>query len=242
MTAPATLAAWALVLPARLAGSLSPLRLVPGLEIAVVADSLWLRGRGGDAGVELRLMTLPAQERYAWLEDDALRPVGSRLVTARLPAAEWRQLRHWLQVTLPVAALPATTTAQVALSLAAAEVVQPVNALETTIDLWAGWAAAAPAVRLKPLRFVASAAGRVLVLGAPPPSIPGRAMVESDGIVVPAGYGWQPAVSAATVRRAFGAAADTLVFWEPGGAQLLRHELFVPATRAGARATREAAR
>jgi len=225
-----------------LADTLHPLRLAPGLEVAVVDDALWVRGRGGDAALSLRLMAVPAQARYTWPEGEALRPVGSRLATARMPKTEWQLLRQWLQVTLPMAALPPPPPVPLALALVTAVEMQPANAFETTVERWAEWTNTAPAVRLKPLRVVASASGRVLVLGAPSPSIPGRAMVESDGIVVPAGYQWRPAVSATTVRRAFGAAAGTLIFWEPTGAQLLSSELIAAATRAGARAMREAGR
>jgi len=236
MTSGSATLAWALVLPATHTAALARLRLSEGVEIAAEGDRLWLRGRSCPPELAALLVALPTERRYEWLDGDTLRPLGSRLVTARLPAIAWQTLRLWLPVALPSPVRAALSVPRAALRLVATTQTGAVNARLTRAEPWARWAEEAPQVRLKPLRFAADQSGRVLVLGSPPPSVPGRPLVECEGVLVPAGCAWTPAVSPRVVRHAFGAGPGTLLWWDETGGQLLGQELFVPASRAGARA------
>lgn len=229
--------AWAVVMPVESGATLGPLRLVPELEITETEDSLWLRSHTSDATLEALLAALPASQRFVWMDGNLLRPRGSRFATAQLPDTGWLPLSKWFSVTLPRTALPAGPSHHSKLTLIPSNVPKEINAIVTTVPLWAAWAVNAPAVRLTPLRFAASVTGRVIVVGTPSPSLSGRPMTEIDGVIVPAGMTWSPVVSPLTVRQAIGAGKDELILWDEAGVQLLSEELFVPASRSAARAT-----
>lgn len=233
------ISAWALTLPVTSADALVPLRLCAGVEIGAQDGLLWLRGQACDPALANRLAALPASRRYAWLEGDRLQPRGSYLATDRLPAVTWQPLSAWLRVSLPVATLPGATDRKARLALVPSSVSQQANAIHTDLETWAAWARQAPLVRLKSLRFAASTDGSVLILGTPPPSLPGQALVEKHGIVIPAGLEWAPQISAVSLRRLLGAGPEAVVYWDDRGVRLLGVELFVAASRASARATLE---
>ena len=208
-----------------------------GIEVGVDSDSLWLRGRIHSESLDALLRALPALHRYHWEKDDALRPLDSRLASGRFPGVSWQSLRTWLLVTLPVAQFPVLKPPSVAVRLVASGDMQPANASLVPLATWVTWAQTAPELRLKPLRFATAMNGCCLVLGAPLPSIPGRLFVAGEGIVIPAGSAWFPAVSALTLRRLFGTPDQDIVLWDEDGIRHLSSELIVPASRANARAT-----
>lgn len=232
--------AWALRLPAGDVHAVAPLRLSEGIEIGEAEGALWLRGRKADEALAAKLRALPAAARYTWVtEGDRLRPVGALLAAERLPATEWRPLRTWWSVVLPPARLPAEPPRS-GLTLVPSHAARVANAAVLPLAPWLDWMLTAPELRLARLRFAATPGGRCLVLGAPPPSLPCSACVEENGVVVPAGLAWQPAVSTKTLRRVLGAAEDAVIFWDAAGVHVLGAELFVPASRGAARATRAA--
>jgi len=230
-------AAWAIQLSSNHGALLGALRLVNGIEVGLDSNSLWLRSRARDESLDALLRALPAMHRFDWEKEDVLRPVGSRLASARFPEVNWQPLRAWLQVTFPVAQLPAVKPFPVAMRLVPSGAMQPANAALVPLANWVAWAESAPELRLRPLRFATAMDGCCLVLGAPLPSIPGRLFVERDGVVIPAGVAWSPAVSALTLRRLFGAPDQNIVLWDEAGIRHLSPELIVPASRANARAT-----
>lgn len=239
---PPAATAWALRLPARDAGALARLRLFAGVEIGETADGaeIWLRGGGAEAGLAEALRAVPATARYTQMADGRLRPFGALLAVERLPELAWQPLRAWLRVAPPVARLPAGVPPPVRLVLTASHDARAANAALVPLGAWLDWMLAAPALRIARLRFAASADGRALVLGAPLPALPCRACVEEAGVVVPAGLAWQPAVSAGVVRRTLRVPDGAVVLWDETGMRVLAAELFVPASRGAARATRAA--
>lgn len=229
--------AWALVLPLQQADALASLRLLPGLEVAAFQDRLWLRGTRRDQALDVLLDTLPATHRFHWVEGQRLQPLGSRLATDCLPDVTWQPLQQWLRISLQCTSLPPPPPAPHLLQLVRSIQSQQPNAILCKLQDWTEWCVKAPAVRMNPLRFAASAHGKALILGAPPPSLPGRFLVEEQGVVVPAGLSWDPPVSPVTVRRVAGAGEGNVLFWDERGLQVLVGELFVAASRAAARAT-----
>ncbi len=225
---------WAIVVDIQFVDTLFPLRLFEHIEIAEAGDKLWLRGRHSTAAVSTILNAIPVSERFSWLSEDKLRPANSRFATARFPEGNWQLLSKWLQVALPLAALPATVRTKQGLQLLASAYCEEANALLTRTEVWAKWAAQAPAIRLKPLKFAASDNNRSLVLGLPLPPIAGQRMLAKDGIVTPAGTTWSPHVSSVTVREVLGVGSETCVLWEQSAVHILPGELFVPASRAAA--------
>src|SRR5262245_57901329 len=112
--------------------------------------------------------------------------------------------------------------------------------LETGLDLLLQYALAAPQWRIDRWSFAASGL-RVLVRGLPLPPLPGIHWVEMEGICVPAGRAWSPAVEPAVVRQ--------LLALEPGELALLREDGawdrvssddWVRASRSALRRTQEA--
>jgi hypothetical protein len=234
---------WAIRLARRDAAAFAPLRLRTGLEIGEAADSLWLRGPAGESELELELRKLPAEFRSEWLPDGRLRPLESRIPSLVLPALRWEPLRKWLAVELPAANWPGERGDPVSLRLARSAEEAPANVLRTRLVDWLEFAQSAAEVRLQRLTFAVSAERQVLVRGTPLPPLAGERFVERAGIAVPAGLGWQPAVSVEVIRRVLGVAEGGFVLWEPDNTVTRLHpEQFVAATRRAVRATAEAFR
>ena len=231
---------WAVSLPRAAAAEACALRLEAGVELGEAPDAVWLRGRGEDEGLQRRLKTLPAEDRFVWLADGRLRPEGSRLATAGMPELAWAPIATWARLETPPARLPAGLPVRAGLRLVPAHAGGASNALLLEFAVWRDWALAAPAVRLERLVFAASGGGKVLVRGTPPPAAPGRHLVEKDGVILPAGFGCEPAVSATAIRRVCDAGEGEVVLWDEDGIRVLGRELFVPATRATVRATARA--
>jgi hypothetical protein len=231
---------WAISMDEKDASSLASLRLVPGIEVALAGSVVWLRGRATDESTSPKLAALPVRKRYEWLEPDLLRQLGHRIPSERLPAASWGPLREWLQVRIPVAALPAGLPATVPLRLIRSTEERQADLLLTTIELFRRFSTDAAQVRLERLRFAASADGRVLVKGTPLPPLPGQRFVLYQGVAVPAGFAWQPAVSAEVVIQRFNVSGDALVLWNADDTiTRLHQEQLIPVTRSAVRKTAE---
>jgi len=223
--------------------TLAPLRLTPSIEVAESQDDIWLRGNAGDEKLSRALQTLPAFGRFERLADGRLRSVESRIPGQSLPALQWIPIAQWLQVILPSSALPGHGLERVGLSLVRSAEERPANVLRANFESWRQFALQASEIRLRPLRFALSDSGLVLIWGAPLPPISGRRFVEQEGIAVPAGFFWQPAVCPGVLRQVFQMGEDSLVIWEEDNSCVHLHpEQFVSATRAGVRATADALR
>jgi hypothetical protein len=234
--------AWALRLATHDAASLAAIRLRPGVEVAQGPDSLWVRGQGTeDAAFNRTLRSLPATERYEWLPNDRLRSIESRIPSASLPPLQWQPLPRWFRLEFPSCGLPTEAPRPTSLRLIRSTTEQASNVLLTTFRAWAGFALETAEIRLKQLRFAVSENAEALVWGVPLPAIPGRRFVEQNGIAVPTGFTWRPAVSAPVIRQVFRVAEDALVLWHLDGSITNIHpEQFVTATRGAIRETAQA--
>lgn len=231
---------WVIVSSLQFLDALMALRLAEHVEIALTDRDVWIRSRNNDPKLLSLVESMPASQRFSWTADNLLCPTGSRLPTGRFPEVDWHPFSRWLNVALPTAVLPTGVETKCNLTLVASERGKEANALLASSDIWFEWASIAPALRLRPLKFAASFGGRVLILGQPLPPVPGTRLVDDQGIVVPAGFTWRPAVSPSTLRELLGVGQQIHVLWDEHGVQLLADELFVTASRASARATREA--
>ena len=233
--------AWAIQLPREDAGALAALRLTPGIEVAETSAHVWARGRAADETLARALKALPALERFEWLPPDRLRPLESRIAAASFPALLWGPIAKWSRLQPSPAALTADPPSRTRLQLVRTSRELPANLLLTDFAAWSQFVLGAGAARLAPLRFALNADGRVLVAGEPLPPLRGRRFVEQEQIATPAGFTWQPAVSVEVVKRLFNVGGDALVVWESDDSLLRLHsEQWVPATRAGVRATADA--
>lgn len=228
---------WAIKLPRAASAGVFGLRLNVGVEVGETEETIWLRGLAGDAALRRRLLMLPALGRYVWDGEEKLRPEGSRLATERMPELPWAPILAWAKIEAPVARLPASVAERAVLRLVpATETGGASNALWLEFAVWRDWALSAPVARLERLVFAASGES-ALVRGTPLPAAPGRHLVETDGVLIPAGLACAPAVSAGVLRRVWGVGEGDVVLWDEAGARVLGRELFVPATRANVRAT-----
>jgi len=230
--------AWAICIGVEDGSALAPLRLVSGIEIAVVGVEIWLRGRALDDATAARLSALPGRGRFEWIGSDQLRRLDHRIPSERLPTASWQPLSEWLRVGLPVVALPAKLPATVSLRLVRSVHERDPDLLLTTLEEFHRFILEAASVRLERLRFAASDDSRVLVHGTPLPPLPGQRFVLHQRVAVPAGFTWQPAVSAEVVAHRFGVSGDALVLWnEDDTITRLHTEQLIPVTRSGVVAT-----
>jgi len=232
---------WAITLATEDASALAALRLVAGIDVAETASELWLRGQPGDETLAAKLSGLPARARYELLAANQLRKLGQRVPSARLPDLRWQPLNTWLQLEMPVAGLPAISPSPLPLQLVRSGDECEPQLLLTTLEKFKRFTTQTAQVRLARLQFAAAPDGRVLVRGTPLPPLPGRRLVLHHGVAVPAGFAWQPAVSAEVLARCLGVSGDALVLWNEDGTITPVHgEQFIPVTRSAVRATAQA--
>ncbi len=220
---------------ARLAKTLAPLRLVPGIELLRERDTHWLRGPDQpDPSIDAALRAL-AGDRFTIRDDAQLVPSGARVPRGSLPTGHWKPLCEWLGVVLPDLAYAAAVTERVDLRLVRGGSACEANVLLTTPAHWKHYASGAAQIRLQGLRFAASA-DEVIVHGTPLPPLPGLRLVARDGVAVPAGWTWEPPVDPAVLRVVFAIADGDLAIWRSTEQWThLRQADFVHATRSAAR-------
>jgi hypothetical protein len=231
---------WVIRVALENAAAVARLRLVSGIEVGETADAVWLRGKPGDDSLARELSLLPAEARYEELPDRRLRLVTRHIPSASLPSVRWQPVGAWVRLEVPPAAMPAFNIEPVPLRLVRSAAERDSEVLLTALTNWAEFVSKAGPIRLGHLKFAANSSGKSLVRGIPLPSIPGQRFVVHSGLAVPAGFAWQPAVSAEVAVRLFNVAPDALVLWQEDGAIMRLHtEQFVPATWSAVRATME---
>ncbi|HEY1065545.1 MAG TPA: hypothetical protein VGE52_05535, partial [Pirellulales bacterium] len=242
------------------------LRLVPGIEAALVAPltsshvgQLWLRGRHWDESLQQQVARLPADARYTVAGDGQLTPLGARVPNAYLPQTTWKPLTELARLKLQTAGLAGRGIEGSRLRLVPSSDERAAGALLASARDWAEYAKRAPEVRLDRLAFAAASDDRVLIWGQPLPSIPGQRLTESDGVFVPCGYAFAPAIDAKLVRRVLNLPPEDLALFlvpiaeatsalvdaegqpsdspEQSGWERVPRDAFVRATRAAVRAT-----
>jgi hypothetical protein len=199
-----------------------------------------LRGDAIDEQLSVQLRSIPGATRFDVLADQQLIEVGQRVPQGRLPELDWEPLPDWLRISLPEAGWPGRFARLTPVRLVRSSVVSQIGLLVTTLDAWLAWADHAPRVRLDPLRFAADGEGRVAIHGCPLPPLSGERFTFADGIAVPAGWTWTPAVDADTLRDACGLGPGDVALLSPQGSwELIKSDQFVRASRSAVRATVE---
>lgn len=228
---------WALRLDASRAPGAAALRLKPGIEACESGGDVWLRGPDGGEELALELRRLPGADRYDVLEGGVLRSPGKRVPAGKLPEGPWVAAPAWAQAAPQAGSLPAELTQRVNARLERGGEERPANLLRAPLAAFAAWAAAAPALRLRPLAFAASGA-EALVRGEPLPPLAGTPYAEDGGIAVPCGWTLLPAAGAAAWRERLALAeGDLALFHADGSFERVPATAFVRASRSAARAT-----
>jgi MoxR-vWA-beta-propeller ternary system domain bpX2 len=234
-------APWAAHVELADASGLADLRLLPGLEIAQMAHVYWLRGPAWDSALGLALRRVSGLRVFRVLPDGALLRQGARVPEGRLPELRWEPLRIAAAVQLAAPLPGGVRPSPVSLRLVRTSVEQPARGLLTDAPSWRDWADRAPNIRLQPLRFAAARDGRVWIEGAPISTLSGQRFQVAEGVGVPCGFTWQPAIDAQALARWLGLAKGDAALASTGSEwEIIKDEQFVPATRSGARLTAEA--
>ena len=234
-------ARWVACLDASHAGALAPLRLLPGLEVASLPPTLWLRGPAANEALALALRKVAGLRRFTVRADGQLTAEGTRVPEGWLPPLLWQPLRDTLPVALPSAlgAVPASAAARIHLVRSSTE--REAGAILTDLHSWLRWTEEAPGIRLRPLRFATARDGRIWIEGTPLPTLPGQHFHLRDGVAIPCGLGCAPDLGSGVLARWLGlASGDTALAHPDGTWEIVKAEQFVPAQRSAARATAEA--
>jgi hypothetical protein len=208
---------WAACLPRTAAATLGPLRRLAGVTVHEAREEVWLQGNGADEALERSLRALPGARRFAVLSDGQLLESGKRVPYGFLPDGAWQPLAQWLAVRLDAAGLAGRLAERVPLRLVRSALVREANVLLTSLQAWRAYGSEAAQVRLERWSFAVNDAGSVVVRGEPLPPLPGQHFVEVEGVAVPAGWTWQPAVEAAVLRELLGLRDNDLALLHPDG-------------------------
>ncbi|HSI84391.1 MAG: hypothetical protein ACAI35_08640 [Candidatus Methylacidiphilales bacterium] len=221
---------WAARLHQRDAAGLWDLRLLANVEAGLSGEFIWLRGPAWTDQAAVILGRIPSAHWYEAQPGGKLREIERLLPTGRLPQVIWQPLYDAMRIAAPSAALPAQTTPdtrpRVSLELTRSPHEHPANLLIVEARAWRDYIDMEPAVRFQGLYFAAAADGRVCVGHQPPgarstgsesasfsssrssrpvavlPSLPGRRFWTENGIAVPCGWTWTPALPSGIVRSA----------------------------------------
>jgi hypothetical protein len=240
---------WAIRLDRRDAAAAGRLRQVAGVEVCEQAEAVWLRGPQSGEDLQWQLAAVAGACRFSVLPDGQLLPSGGRVPQGWLPQGPWTALGQWMGLEPPPAVLAGRGHQMMSPALVRSDCMEEANLLLTQFSLWAAYAIEAPQVRLDHWRFAVAADGRVAVhdqlqlrqvanLSYILPPLPGQRWAEREGIAVPAGWTWTPAVEAAILRQVFGLAEGDVALWHADGAwERIAADEFVRATRSAVRET-----
>ncbi|MCA8995577.1 MAG: hypothetical protein KDA80_01270 [Planctomycetaceae bacterium] len=233
--------AWAMRMPTREGTVWSRLRLTPGIEFADEDGVSWLRGPELTDDLKRRLFALPVGDLFDVLPDGQLRFHGRRVPVARLPELRWRPLRDTLPLELPPSTFPGRVSDRVPLTLVRSTVEQPANLLVLPFSEFAAWGLLAPEIRLGRLRFAVCADGRCMVSGEPLPPVLGEWYVAHDGLALPVGWTWSPAIDRQLVGQMLRLSPGDVCLWTTAGRlERVPGDQFVSGSRSSLRATARA--
>lgn len=185
--------------------------------------------------LDLSLRKAAPVRRYQLRPDQSLVPDGCLLPEGKLPGGPWLPLAALVEVAPQTAALAGQVMERAALRIVPGGAASEANVLLAALSDWADYADGAPTVRLRPLRFAAGAA-HAIIRGTPLPPIPGLHFVEKEGIAVPCGHTWSPALDAASMRALLRLDADDLaLFVADGSWQHVPAAAFIAASRSAVR-------
>jgi MoxR-vWA-beta-propeller ternary system domain bpX2 len=235
------MSSWAACIPVVNAAEVAAMRLFSGIECAEVAGTFWIRGSTVSEQMEKALRSISGLQCFELLESGWLKSPESRIPERMLPKVAWQSLRTTILPALPTATLPGETRQKLPVTLVRSYAEQEAAALLADFAEWAAYAAEAPEVRLKSLRFAVNEERKVLIIGQPLPPLKGLQLANYSGILVPCGLSWSPAVDAAVLSELFHRGAeDFVICFEDHTHQLIKPEQLVSASRSAVRATQSA--
>jgi len=182
------------------------------LECSDVADA-----RENEAIQIAKLAASLPGDRWRLEGNDLLRP-GMRVPDLELPDLAWQAVRDVIRVHLPriEVAARAPQDQSISLRLIRGGNVTHCEGLLTNVSALASWIQSVPESRLRALRWVISSSplNRCVILGKQLPPVAGVPLVNQQQILTPAGFCWEPNVSASDVRQVFQLSTNKWLLWE----------------------------
>lgn len=198
-------------------------------------DQIWVKGMADTA-----FRQLPALRTWKVDASNRLFAHGALTPELTLPILEWQALTEFIPVSLPASGLPTYATSKYPVQLAPCVSNEESFAILTEMRVLETYVAAAPQVRIRHLRFAASANARVLVAGVPLPPVPGTSYTLKDRILMPAGYDFDPPVIRSLLTEKLATArTHFLLFHVNGQYEMIPETSFVHVTRSAVRLTAE---
>ncbi|MFT7639711.1 MAG: hypothetical protein ACI9G1_001449 [Pirellulaceae bacterium] len=236
-------AKWAARISLDNVAALASLREVVGIEAAVVAETVWLRGESRSEQLDSRLRSTPHLDRYELLADGQLIPSQRLVPDGWLPVTEWLPLAQLIVPKLPATKWPGEVSNRVTPKLVRDTQYQTPNLLVAAFERGCQFVTYAAEIRLEQWTFAACRDGRVVVRGTPVPAIQGEYFCESKGIAIPAGWKWSPTIDADQIRANLLGAnyelseGDLVLVSVDGSWERIDRDAFVAATRSALRLT-----
>ena len=230
---------WFASIPLSRARYLSGLRQFHGIEVLDEGEGerVWLRGPDLKEEILYSLKGVLDCHLYTPHGDGQIVPHDKTIPKGYEPKGQWTSVGSWLTTLPPRSRFPIKTVVGVKLNLVRGGHQKPPKLAILSHADWLSYANSAPKVRLDRLAFAACRKG-ILVIGEPLPSLRGKYFWESDGIAVPIGFSWRPAVGSSVLRSLFGLAdGDIALLLPKNGCTIIRNDQFVGASRSAARLT-----
>lgn len=226
-----------ILLPAHIM-ELARLRTRTDMVAAWHQEQIWVKGVADNA-----FRRLPAMRTWKLDADNFLFAPGALTPDHILPELAWQSLTDFIPVSLPASGLPAFTATKHPVKLAPCTSTEESFAILTEMHMLEAYIAAAPQVRIRHLRFAASASAQVLVAGVPLPPVPGTSYTLKDRILMPAGFDFAPpAIRSLVIEKLEAARTHYLLFHVSGHYEMIPDTSFVHVTRSAVRLTAETLR
>jgi len=218
--------------------ALGDVRCMDGLKVAADDDRIWLRGLYDTAAVDKTILQLPVQHSFYIDGNNLLFSPGNLTPAAILPSMEWIPVAEFVNIKIPVAALPGQLSERATIRVMASSKNKTGDALLTTLQQWKHYAANAPAIRLAPLQFAVSQNNNVLIIGYPLPAIPGKELWMADHILLPNGYDFEIPMATAFINEKLNAEGDAVLLFDTDGSfEKIGLAFFAKAKRSAVRLT-----
>lgn len=209
--------------------AVSAAALVPLAEIGFIAQdssATWIRLEGEAELVETLSARLPGV-RWQAIDGQLFRP-GKVVPTEQMPELQWQPIREAVHLRVPrpavAAKIPKDKRRTVQLVRGGTE--RLCGAILTTVERIVPWMESVADAGLRGLSWVVEndlqdfddASGktlsRCLIVGPHLPPVGGTLLVSDRQILIPAGFRWEPRISAEQIRHLFQVRSSQWLLWE----------------------------
>jgi MoxR-vWA-beta-propeller ternary system domain bpX2 len=219
--------------------ALATVRCIAGLEAAVCEDKIFLKGFYILASADSKLKQLPILETYFLREKTKLFKPDGFTAIAELPNVFWEPLTTFIKIELPTAAMPGHTNEKIQIKLVQLNLDKQAYALFTNLTTWKLYGENESAIRLEQLHFAVSENNKVLIIGLPIPSLPGKTFWLYDDLLLPTGYHLEMPMVSSFINEQYNKNKDAILLFAINGSwQRIDKTFFVHAKRSAIRLTK----